>query len=267
MEDEPWQNASKLCGGNPWVQERQDLPIHPPTSSSIQHRNIEASVSNWRVEGTTQWPSQERPRKETRCGWTKSKKERLNQLLRFDPETQAFFWRQARRGSIHAGHRAGAKSKDYRLIRVDGAIYHSSELLTMLELGSLPTPFSRKLYCTSTTGQRGCTRVKSGRSSDLAFNRIAYGEVRFVIQNKASDVAKRRNFWGSLLMICLSQQNDGNEASNSILKMRSALNKLANQIWPTTGFSNSVRSMQLGVKRLLGLGLDMTFRPLCRLVL
>lgn len=66
-------------------------------------------------------------------------KERISQLLNYDPVTGVFVWKVNRRGGAFAGDRAGRVRRDgYVEIRVDLGFYQAHRLAWILIYGEIP---------------------------------------------------------------------------------------------------------------------------------
>lgn len=65
-------------------------------------------------------------------------RERVLELLRYEPETGKFYW-QTRRAGVRFGSEAGrTTSRGYNQIRIDGCLYLAHRLVWLVETGKWP---------------------------------------------------------------------------------------------------------------------------------
>ena len=100
-------------------------------------------------------------------------RERLDELLRFDPATGHFYWRK-KRGKTRAGTQAGTLNDNgYVIIGVDYRRYRAHHLVWLHLHGDCRRSSSiTSMGCVTTTDQRTCARSRVGSMQKI--NNAAY---------------------------------------------------------------------------------------------
>lgn len=112
-------------------------------------------------------------------------KERLDALLRYEPETGKFFWR-VKRGPRSAGAEAGCIGvAGYIEIRVDGTLYYGHRLATLAVTGQHPSNVVDHI-----NGVRADNRWRNLRQLDTARNNQNQREATRVSSTGALGVFK-----------------------------------------------------------------------------
>lgn len=65
-------------------------------------------------------------------------RERLKELLRYDPKTGSFYWRRSQRGLMRGSKAGCLNDKGYVQIRVDGVVYQAHRLVFLYVDGKFP---------------------------------------------------------------------------------------------------------------------------------
>lgn len=112
---------------------------------------------------------------------------RVKELLRYDPETGHFRWRKPTTNRVKVGSLAGHPDHQhgYRLIGVDGRVYHASRLAFLYMVGHLPDYIDHK------NRDRGDDRWENLREATRSQNQMNRG-----VQSNSSSGLKGAHWHG-----------------------------------------------------------------------